>query len=131
MFEEKGIQFEFTIHYTPQQNGVAERMNITIVEKARCMLLESGLKKGSWTESVLTSVYLINRSPTAALEKSIPAELWYGQKQNLQKLRVFGNLVYLHIPHEITKGKFDTRTKNCTMLGYCPNGYRLWNLEGT
>jgi transposase InsO family protein len=66
MFEEKGIQFEFTIHYTPQQNGVAERMNRTIVEKARCMLLESGLKKGFWTESVLTAVYLINRSPTAA-----------------------------------------------------------------
>jgi hypothetical protein len=98
-------------------------MNRTIVEKVRCMLLESGLRKVFWTESVLTAVYLINRSPTAALEKSIPAELWYGQKQNLQKLRVFGSLVYLHIPNEITKGKFDTRTKKCIMLGYCPNGY--------
>jgi hypothetical protein len=123
MFEEKGIQFEFTIRYTPQQNGVAERMNRTIVDKARCMLLESGLKKSFWIESVLTAVYLINQSPTAALEKSIPAELWYGQKQNLQKLRVFGSLVNLHIPNEITKGKIYTRTKKCIMLGYCPNGY--------
>jgi hypothetical protein len=42
---------------------------------------------------------------------------------------MFGSLVYLHISNEITKGKFDTRTKKCIMLGYCPNGYQLWSLE--
>jgi hypothetical protein len=47
----------------------------------------------------------------------------------MQKLSVFGSLVYLHIPNEITKGKFDTRTKKCIMLGYCPNGYQLWSPE--
>lgn len=44
-FESKGIQVEFTVRYTPQQNGVAERMNRTILQKARCMLLHSKLEK--------------------------------------------------------------------------------------
>ena len=76
-FEECGIQYEFTIRYTPQQNGVAERMNRTIIEKARCMLLDSRMKKYLWTETVLAAVYLINRSPTEALKDKVPAELWY------------------------------------------------------
>ena len=56
-FEEKGIQFEFTIRYTPQQNGVAERMNRTIIEKARCMILNSKLGKSFWSEAALIAVY--------------------------------------------------------------------------
>ncbi|EZA62315.1 Copia protein [Ooceraea biroi] len=89
IFEESGIQFEFTIRYTPQQNGVAERMNRTIAEKIRCMLLESGTQKCLWTEAVLTAVYLINRSLTEALKNKVPAELWYGSLPNLKKLRIF------------------------------------------
>lgn len=125
-FEKQGIQFEFTIRYTPQQNGVAERMNRTIVEKARCMLLNSKLSKSFWTEAVLAAVYLINRSPTDALENKVPAEMWYGERPNLKKLKVFGCLAYLHMPKELVEGKFASRTKKCLMIGYCKNGYRLW-----
>lgn len=128
-FEEKRIQFEFTIRYTPQQKGVAERMNRTIVEKARCMLLNSKLKKSFWTEAVLTAVYLINRIPTNALENKVPAEIWYGERPNLENLKVFGCTAYLHIPKELVSGKFESRTKECYMLGYCKNGYRLWAPE--
>ena len=47
----------------PQQNGVAERMNRTIVEKIRCMLRMTNLPKSFWGEAVVTACYLINRSP--------------------------------------------------------------------
>ena len=125
-FEAQGIQYEFTIRYTPQQNGVAERMNRTIIDKARCMLLNSKLSKGFWTEAVLAAVYLINRSPTNALKEKVPAEMWYDEKPNLEKLRIFGCIAYLHIPKELIGGKFESRSKKCFMMGYCINGYRLW-----
>lgn len=126
-FEERGIQFEFTIRYTPQQNGVAERMNRTITERARCMLLDSKLGKSLWTEAVLSAVYVINRSPTDALNNMVPAEVWYGDKPNLEKLRVFGCLAYLHLPKVLVGGKFESKTKKCFFVGYCTNGYRLWS----
>lgn len=125
-FESNGIQYEFTIRYTPQQNGVAERMNRTIIEKARYMMLNSNTSKSFWTEAVLAAVYLINRSPTSALQDNVPAELWYGERPDLRKLRVFGCIDYLHIPKEIVGGKFESRSKKCHMMGYCSNGYRLW-----
>ena len=74
-FERKGIQIEFTIRYTPQQNGVAERANRTILEKARCMLLGRRVDKKLWTEAVRTAVYLINRSPTSCVDGKVPAHL--------------------------------------------------------
>lgn len=128
-FEQQGIQFEFTIRHTPQQNGVAERMNRTIVERARCMLYDSKLPKSLWTEAVLTAVYLINRSPTIALKNEVPAGVWYGKKPNLNKLKIFGSTAYLHLPKALIEGKFDSRTKRCFMIGYCNNGYRLWSPE--
>lgn len=125
----KGIQYEFTIRYTPQQNGVAERMNRTIIERARCMILNASMSKSFWSEAVLTAVYLINRSPTEVLKRKVPAELWYGENPDVQKLRVFGCIAYLRLPKELIKGKFDSRSKKCRMVGYCANGYRLWCQE--
>ena len=64
-----GIEQQFTITYTPQQNGVNERKNITIMEMARCLMFEKGLPKKFWVEAVNTAVYLLNRLPTNALEE--------------------------------------------------------------
>lgn len=60
---ESGIVHQNSAPYTPQQNGKSERMNRTIVEKARCLLLDAGLDKNYWAEAVNTAVYLINRTP--------------------------------------------------------------------
>lgn len=128
-FEEKGIQLELTIRYTPQQNGVAECMNQTIIERARCMLLGSKLAKNFWSEAVLTVVYVINRSFTSALNGEIPASTWYKEKINIKKLRIFGCIAFLRIPKELSSGKFESKTKECYMIDYCPNGYRLWSPE--
>jgi hypothetical protein len=125
-FEEEGIQCEFAIRYTPQQIGVSERMNRTIVEKARCLILNCKLGKTFWSEAVQTAVYLINRSPTSALGGRIPAALWYNEKPNLSKLRVFGCVAYLLLPKELIPGKFDSKCLKYYFTGFCPNGYRLW-----
>lgn len=128
-FTEKGIQYELTIPGTPENNGVAERMNRTILDKSRCMLLESSLNKSFWIEAVMTAVYLINRSPTKGIaEDKVPAEKWFGKKPNLSNLRVFGCTAYLRMPKE-QLGKFDSRSSRCIMLGYCTNGYRLWLVD--
>ena len=128
-FENKGIQFEFTIRYTPQQNGVAERMNRNILDKVRCMLLESKVNKTLRTEAVRTAIYVINRIPTTALDKSVPASLWYGEMPKYSKFKVFCCIAHLRIPKELITGKFESRTEKCLMMGYCPNGYRLWSLK--
>ena len=63
-----GIAWQKTTPYTPQQNGVAKRMNKTLMERARSMLSGSGLGQEFWAEAVDTACYLVNRSPSSALE---------------------------------------------------------------
>jgi hypothetical protein len=55
-----------------------------------------------------------------------PAEMWYGVKPDLRKVSVFGSVAYLHKPKDLQAWKFDSRSRKCFMVGYCPNGYRLW-----
>lgn len=64
------------------------------------MLEDAGLPKNLWGESVVTAAYLLNRSPTSALEeKKAPFEIWYGRKPNIDKLRVFESIAYIWIPN--------------------------------
>lgn len=127
---EKGIRQKYTVPYTPQQNGVAERFNRTIIEKARTMILEAKLQKRFWSEAVLAATYIVNRCPTRALKEgrdsSTPAELWYGKKPDISNLRVFGCTAYAHIAKELRK-KLDSKTTKCVMMGYATSGYRLWD----
>ncbi|CAL5412844.1 unnamed protein product [Camellia sinensis] len=92
--EENGIQRELTTPYTPEQNGVAERKNRTVVEMARSMLQAKGLSNGFWAEAVATSVYLLNLSPTRAVMNRTPVEAWRGTKPSVSHLRVFGCIAY-------------------------------------
>ncbi|CAL9001551.1 unnamed protein product [Prunus brigantina] len=72
-------RIQLTTPYTPQQNGVAERKNRTIVEMAKCMMLEKKIPFEFWAEAVNTSVYVLNRCPTKALLKKTPFEAYrYG-----------------------------------------------------
>jgi transposase InsO family protein len=70
----RGIVHQYTTPYTPQQNGVCVRKNKTIMEMARCLLLEKKMLNILWAEAVNTSVYLLNRLPTRALEDKTPYE---------------------------------------------------------
>lgn len=124
--ENCGIQRQLTVPYTPQQNGVAERANRTIVEMARCMLVDSKQSQNLWAEAVATAVYLRNRSPSKSLDGRTPYEIWTGRKPNVKHLKVFGcNAVVLNRK----KGKFDPKGSSMIMVGYSrvSKAYRLYD----
>ena len=114
----------------PQQNGVAERMNRTLTERARSLRVQSSLPKQFWAEAVNTSAYLINRGPSVPLEHRIPEEVWSGKEVKLSHLRVFGCVAYVHISDH-GRNKLDPKSKKCIFLGYGEDefGYRLWDDE--
>jgi transposase InsO family protein len=126
----EGIRHEFTIPKTPQQNGVSERMNRTLVEAVRSMLSDSKLPHKFWAEALSTAVYLLNRSPTTALNEMTPYEAWTGMKPSVSHLKAFGCLAYAHIPKD-ERRKLDPKAKKCIHLGYgvVRKGYRLYDLS--
>ena len=128
--KDEGIRHERTVPKTPQQNGVAERLNRTLVESARSMLLDANLTKRYWAEAVSTAVYLKNRCPTRAVQGVTPFEIWHGKKPGVDHLRVFGCDAYSHIPKD-ERGKFDTKARKCILFGYgeVTKGYRLYDVE--
>lgn len=126
--KEKGIKIQYTVAYNPEQNGVAERYNRTIMEKARCMLYDSNLDKSLWGEAVRSAVYLINRLKTRGIDQEkCPAEIWYQAPPNLAKIKLFGCTAYNLIPKQLRTSKLDPHCKAMTMVGYADNGYRLWD----
>jgi len=78
----EGIVRHHTVRYTPQQNGVVERMNRTLLERAQCMLSNTGLSKCFWAEAVNTTCYLVNRSLSTAIDFKTPEEVWSGTPAN-------------------------------------------------
>ncbi|KAK9054827.1 hypothetical protein SSX86_025906 [Deinandra increscens subsp. villosa] len=124
----KGIQRHLTVAGNPQQNGLVERMNRTLLNKVRCMLVSSGLPKKFWAEAVVTAAYLVNRSPSTAINLKTPMEIWSGHKGDYKDLKVFGTLAYAHIKED----KLSARAVKCIFLGYPSGGvkgYKLWKLD--
>lgn len=122
-----GISRHLTVVGTPQQNGLAERFNRTLLERVRCMLSNSNLPRVFWGEAVNTTAYIISRSPSSALKFKTPQEVWTGKPPNLKHLRIFGCAAYAHTRQE----KLQPHAKRCVFIGY-PQGvkaYKLWSLE--
>ncbi|RVX04667.1 Retrovirus-related Pol polyprotein from transposon TNT 1-94 [Vitis vinifera] len=82
----QGIRMEKTIPGTPQQNGVAKRMNRTLNERARSMRLHAGLPKTFWADAVSTAAYLINRGPSVPMEFRLPEEVWSGGEEDKENV---------------------------------------------
>ncbi|KAL4116577.1 hypothetical protein PRIC2_012029 [Phytophthora ramorum] len=125
-----GIVHQKTVPYSPQQNGVAERMNRTIMEKARGMLYYKGISTMWWAEVVSTSVYLINRSTTSTHSSMTPQELAFNDKPRLDHLRVFGSVGYAHV-NKAKCIELEPNSFKCMFLGYAENskGSRVYDLE--
>jgi len=90
----KGIHHELAVPYSPAQNGVAERLNRTLMVSAQAMMAQIGLLEKFWAEAVATAAYLRNRMVTK--EKMTPYEKWCDCKFNLAHLRVFGHMAYTY-----------------------------------
>ena len=101
--EENGIKRHLTAPYSPQQNGVVERKNRTIMSCVRSMLKEKNLPLEIWAEAVNTCVYVLNRSYTKSLENITPYEKWSGRKPNIDHLRVFGSVVHVKTTKRVNK----------------------------
>lgn len=84
-----GVCHELIVPKTPQQNGVTERLNHTLVKMVQTILIESNLDRRFWGEALSTAVHLRNRSPTKAMEGKTPFEALYGKKPNMKHLRAF------------------------------------------
>lgn len=126
--KDMGICHHKSAPYSPQQNGIAERKNRSLMEMARCMILDANMPKLYWAEAVNTANYLYNRLPTNACAKT-PYELWNGVKPDLSKLKIFGSKAYSKLPDEKRK-KLDDKAKEYTFVGYADNtkAYRLLDI---
>ena len=122
------IQRQFTCRYTPQQNGVAERKNRHIAEVAQTLMSEKNVPHTYWAEAVSTAVYIMNRTPTAAVHDVTPEEKFTGVKLDLSHLKVFGCIAYVHVPDEL-RTKLDPKVEKCVFIGYSleQKGYRCYN----
>jgi transposase InsO family protein len=90
-----GITVEFTVHYTPEQNGVAERLNRTLITIAKALLFDAQLPPMFWGEAVNTANYLRNRLLIGPDSMS-PHEAFTRERPSVSHLRVFGCLAYAY-----------------------------------
>ena len=125
---ENGIRMIKTVPGTPEQNGVAERMNRTLNERARCMRIQSRLPKVFWADAISTVAYLINRGPLVPLGYQLPEEVWSGNEINLSHLKVFCCVSYILL-NSNSRDKLDPKAKRCYFIGYGSDmyGYMFWD----
>lgn len=98
------MKHQLTIAYTPQQNGVPERKDRTIIEMDRSMLLEKDLPKIFWAKAVNSTIYLLNRCPTKVVSNQTPLKTWSGKKTKAYyKSSEGGCICYIHVPSQKKK----------------------------
>ncbi|KAK1695928.1 hypothetical protein QYE76_012625 [Lolium multiflorum] len=126
--DDEGIKHEFSAPYTPQQNGVVERKNRTIIEMARTMLSEFKSPHNFWGQAISTAFHYSNRLFLRPLHNKTPYELLTGNKPNVMYIRVFGCKCLVK-DNRGKLGKFETRTIEGTFVGYAENShaYRYYN----
>jgi len=125
----KGIKHQRTAPYSPQQNGVSERLNRTIVEMARAMLAQAKLPRSLWGEALNMAVYIKNRIPTKGVEGEVsPYERWYGRTPDISYMRIFGCNAYAYVQDK-QRGKLDSKAEKYRLVGYSfhSRGFRLYN----
>ncbi|KAK0594627.1 hypothetical protein LWI29_010132 [Acer saccharum] len=108
------IVSQFSAPGTPQQNGVSERRNRTLLDMVRSMLSYSTLPISFWGYALQTAIYILNDVPSKSVPQT-PHELWTGHKPSLQHLRIFG------CPAHVLKGKtekMESRSETYIFVGY-------------
>jgi hypothetical protein len=125
-----GIRREKTVPRTPQENGVSERMNRTIMDRARSMRLHASLPLQFWVYATDTIFYLINKGPSSSLDGIIPKEEWIEKKVNYSFLKTFSCEAFVHIDKQ-NRTNLESKSKKCTFIGYGVNyfGYHSWDYE--
>ena len=126
-FNAEGIRRELIVPHNPQQNGVAERNNKTIMGATRAMLHDQGLPIHLWAEACNTAVYVKNHCPHRVLDMSTPEEAFSGKKPDISHLKIFCSLVYIHVTKDARK-KLELTAEVGIFLGYTetPHNYHVY-----
>ncbi len=128
--EELGVKHEFSAPKTPQQNGVAERKNRTLLNMATTMLSSKNIAKRFWAEAISIACYVSNRVYLRPGTSKTPYELWSGKKPTIKYFKVFGSTCYVLRDREHL-GKFDEKSDEAMLLGYSTTSraYRVYNIR--
>jgi hypothetical protein len=123
-----GIKRQLTAAYTPQQNGVAERKNRTLMDMVRSMIAGRNVPKVFWPEAVKWATHVMNRSPTLSVNDITPEEAWSGEKPAVHYFRIFGCLAFVHVP-DSQRIKMDNKSIKCVHLGVSDESkaYKLYD----
>ena len=125
---ELGIKRYTTAPYSPQQNGVVERRNQTVMEMARSLLKSMSVPATFWGEAVKTAVHILNRAPTRSLHGKTPYEAWYKRKPSVHYFRVFGCVAHVKkVGPSVTK--LSDRSTLMVFLGY-EEGSKAYRVYG-
>jgi transposase InsO family protein len=126
--EDEGINHEFSSPYTPQQNGVVERKNRTLLDMARIMLDEYKTPDRFWAEAINIACYSINQLYLHRILKKTSYELLTGKKPNVSYFRVFGSKCFILVKRG-RKSKFAPKAVEGFLLSYDSNtrAYRVFN----
>ncbi|KAL9431820.1 hypothetical protein AB3S75_026925 [Citrus x aurantiifolia] len=115
--QECGIEAQYTMPGTPEQNGIAERRNRTLLDMVRCMLSNSTLPDIMWGEALRTAAYILNQVPSKSVPKT-PYELWSGKRPSLRHFHVWGCRAEVR-PYNPQSRKLDPKTISGHFIGYC------------
>ncbi|GJV95024.1 retrovirus-related pol polyprotein from transposon TNT 1-94 [Tanacetum coccineum] len=128
--DEKGISQNFSSPCTPEQNGIAERRNRTLIKAARTMLNSAKLPKQFWGEAVNTACYTQNRSIIVKRHRKTAYDVFRGRSPDISYFYVFGCPVHIY-NHRDHLGKFDEKADDGLFLGYSPvaKAFRVFNIK--
>ena len=126
-FNKKGVKYTYSAPYSPEQNGSAERINRTLLNKVRAMMFDSPLseEKELWGEALMAACYLYNRTPHSAIDMT-PYQAWHRTKPDLANIKKWGSVAYLKVAQ--TK-KLDEKAIKKYLIGYGSNQFKLLDPE--
>ena len=126
---DNGISHNFSAPRTPQQNGIAERKNRTLIEAGRTLLAAAHMPEYFWAEAINTACYTQNRSLIHSTIKKTPYELWKGRKPSVSYFHVFGCACYILNNGKQYLTKFQPKSDEGIFLGYATDSkaYRVFN----
>ena len=120
MLKDRGIEILQSIPYAHQQDGRAERIIRTIMEKAESMRLQACIPQSWWEFSIEHATHVYNRTPMRRLNWQTPYMLLYGERPSVEHLRVFGCGAYVFLPVEVRANKLAPKSELMTYLGNAP-----------
>lgn len=130
--DESGISLHVTAAHTPEENGVSERGNRTVAQKARAMMIRSGVPLKFWYEACSTAVFLINRTVTSSLANNVtPFEMWNFRKPSVNHLKIFGCRAFTLIRKEVRESKYSPVSSIGILVGFTEDNfnYRVYDFD--